>query len=627
MLDGFQVGEADRTAPDIGASRASDPGRVRIAYLDGHRLRRGLLAGAAHVSRQRTELDRINVFPVPDGDTGTNLTLTLRHISDALRDVRNGSISEVAGLAAEAGVLGARGNSGMLFSHFLMGFSSSLGRRLRVGVSEIAEALTHAATALHEALENPREGTIITVARDLAEEARRKARTQRDVYVWLRDLQAAAERSLLRTRELLPVLREAGVVDAGAKGFVSFFEGVVHYIEGHAPGDVVAEAPLPRTHGGDRPSVYAARDAGVGSDEGRYCTQIAVRAVDLAEGDVLRAALAGLGTSTIVLRAGQVAKVHIHSDTPARVSEVLAGFGEVVSERIEDTLLSGAGRHVAVATDSSADLPLDWAERHGVSVVPLQVIVGDRTFRDGIDLDSDGLLEILTDDGAPPPTTSQPPPSDFVDRYRVALERGAEALLGIFVSGSLSGTYASAAAAMKTFEGVPTEAIDSRSGSLGVGLLVARAVELLDDGRDLGDVARELRAVRDRSNLFLTVDTFEYLLRSGRVGRAKAWLGSKLDLKPILSLDDEGRVIKAATARGPAGLRERVLELLEERLAGARRYRLGVSHFAAPAVAEALVAELKHRFDPVEILTGQTTAALAVHTGPGAWAVAYQVEE
>jgi DegV family protein with EDD domain len=214
-----------------------------------------------------------------------------------------------------------------------------------------------------------------------------------------------------------------------------------------------------------------------------------------------------------------------------------------------------------------------------------------------------------------------------VERYRAALDRGAESLLGVFVSGSLSGTYASAAAAMQSFDGVPAEAIDSRSGSLGVGLLVARAVELLDDGMALEEVAKELRAVRDRSNLFLTVDTFEYLLRSGRVGRAKAWLGSKLDLKPILSLDDEGRVIKAGTARGPEGLRERVLELLEERLAGATRYRLGVSHFAAPEVAAALKAEMARRFDAVEILSGQTTAALAVHTGPGAWAVAYQIEE
>jgi DegV family protein with EDD domain len=616
--------EVQAHRPNAAAGRALP--RVRIAYLDGHRLRRGFLAGAAYVARQRAELDRINVFPVPDGDTGTNLTLTLRSISDTLRHVRSDSFSEVAAVAAEAGVLAARGNSGMLFSRYLLGFSESIGLRFRAGPRDIAEALSVAAESLHDVLEDPREGTIITVARDLAAEARRRAHSRQDVYLWLRDLQAAAERSLQRTKDLLPALREADVVDAGAKGLVSFFEGVVHYIEGHAPGDLIAEAPLERTHGGDRPSLYVAREAGVGADEGRYCTQIAVRGPGVPDAADLRRHLRGMGTSTIVLQTGGLAKVHIHADSPETVRDFLGAFGEIVSEVIEDTQLVGAGRHVAVVTDSAADLPHDWAERHGVTVVPLQVIVGDETYRDGIDLDGEGLKEILTTPGAPTPKTSQPAPSVFVDRYRTALDRGGEQLLGIFVSGALSGTYGSASAAMRGFD-VPTESIDSRSGSLGVGLLVARAVELLDDGHSLEEVAAEVRAVRDRSNIFLTVNTFEYLLRSGRVGRAKAWLGGLLDLKPILSLDDQGRVIKAGTARGTDGLLEQVMQLLEDRLSGAKRYRLGVAHFAVPDLAAALVREMENRFDPVEILAGPTTASLAVHTGPGAWAVAYQVEE
>ena len=625
MSDNSEVREIHSSGPAHATGKAARP-RVRIAYLDGHRLRRGFLAGAAHVARQRAELDRINVFPVPDGDTGTNLTLTLRSVSDALRNVRSDSFAEVAGVAAEAGVLAARGNSGMLFSRYLLGFSESVGRRLRVGPRDIAEALSAAAASLHDVLENPREGTIITVARDLAAEARRRAHSRQDVYLWLRDLQAAAERSLQRTKELMPVLREADVVDAGAKGLVSFFEGVIHYIDGHIPGDVIAEAPLERTHGGDRPSLYVAREAGFGSDEGRYCTQIAVRGVDVPDTTEIKRRLSGLGTSTIVLRTGEVAKVHIHADAPETVRRVLGGYGTIVSEVVEDTQLVGAGRHVAVVTDSAADLPHDWAERHGVSVIPLQVIVGDRTYRDGIDLDSDGLKELLTAPGGPAVTTSQPAPSEFTERLTAALDRGAEQLLGIFVSGALSGTYGSAAAAMRKFD-VPACAIDSKSGSLGVGLLVARAVELLDDGHSLEEVVAALEAVRDRSNIFLTVNTFEYLLRSGRVGRAKAWLGGLLDLKPILSLDDQGRVIKAGTARGTEALMEQVLQLVEDRLSGAKRYRLGVAHFAAPDIAREIVSQFEARFDPVEILTGPTTASLAVHTGPGAWAVAYQVEE
>jgi dihydroxyacetone kinase-like predicted kinase len=240
---------------------------TRIAYLDGPRLRRGLLAGIDHVARQRAELDRINVFPVPDGDTGTNLTLTLRSIAHAVRGLDTRSVGEVAGVAAEASVLAARGNSGMLFSNFLLGFARGLRQRIRAGTADIAEALSTAAASLHEALENPREGTIITVAREVAADARRRARLGGDLYPWLRDVSVTGRESLKRTREMLPALREAGVVDAGAKGFVAFFDGVLHYIEG---GVAPEEADLAPEPSGARPSLYVAREAGVGSDEGRY---------------------------------------------------------------------------------------------------------------------------------------------------------------------------------------------------------------------------------------------------------------------------------------------------------------------------------------------------------------------
>ncbi len=143
----------------------------------------------------------------------------------------------------------------------------------------------------------------------------------------------------------------------------------------------------------------------------------------------------------------------------------------------------------------------------------------------------------------------------------------------------------------------------------------------------LEELATELLRVRDQSNIFLTVDRFDCLLRSGRVGRMRAWIGGLLDYKPILTLGDDGRIVAAGKVRGKEALVEHVLELLDEALAGADRYRLGVVHFRAPEVARTLVAELAARYAPVEILSGPTAAALAVHTGAGAWAVAYQIED
>lgn len=596
---------------------------LQIGYLDGRRFRKVILAGVRCVSGEREELDRINVFPVPDGDTGTNLTLTLRSIADAVRPLRSRSLAEVAGAAAEASVLGARGNSGMLFSYLLLGFAQGIGQKLRAGSSEVAEAFSVAAARLHEALDDPIEGTIVSVVRDMAEAGMEggKARDG-DLVPWLRDLHAEAEASLRRTRDLLPVLKKAGVVDAGAKGVVVFFKGVLQLIEGRVETEALDE-PVSEPH----PSLYFARESGVGADEGRYCTQVAIRG-QLPDTPTIREALSGLGTSTIIIRTGSVAKVHIHSDEPRKVIAALARLGSIESERIEDTMLAGtASHHTAVLTDSASDLPREWVERHGVHVIPMQVIVGDDVYRDGIDLQPDEILALMRDSGSPQPRTSQPAPAAFEAAARNARDHGARELLGIFVSSAISGTHASGSRVLQTFDDMPVEVIDSRSASLGVGLLVIRAIELLEQGFDLPALATELRRVRDQSNVFFTVDTMEYLVRSGRIGRTKALLGGMLDIKPILSLTPDGRVIPIGRARGRDAVIEAVFDLLDERLEGARQIRFGVAHFGAEAVAERIADTLRTRYAPREVLVGPATASLGIHTGPGTWVLAYQIED
>jgi DegV family protein with EDD domain len=595
--------------------------RIQIGYLDGRRFRKLILAGVRCVGGERAELDRINVFPVPDGDTGTNLTLTLRAIADAVRPVDSRSLSEVAQVAAEAGVLGARGNSGMLFSHLLLGFSQGIAEKARARRSDIAEAFSLAASRLQTALDDPREGTIVSVVRDMAAVGAEGASRDGDIVSWLQAVKDEGDASLSRTQEQLPALKEAGVVDAGAKGVVKFFEGILSLIEGRLESDDL-EVSTPD----GQPSLYFAREAGVGADEGRYCTQIALRG-ELPPTEVIRASLAGMGTSTIILRTGSVAKVHIHADEPQRVVEALRAFGRIESELIEDTMLAGtASHHTAVITDSATDLPRDWVERHGVHVVPMQVIVGEETYRDGIDLQPDQLLRLMRQPGVRP-GTSQPPPAAFEQAARKALDHGAEELLGIFVSGALSGTFASGAKSLGAFEGVPVEVVDSRSGSIGAGLLVIRAIELLEQGYDLESLATELRRVRDQSNVFFTVDSMDYLLRSGRVGRTKALLGGMLDLKPILSLTPEGKIVPISRARGREAVEEAVFELLDERVEGYREVRFGVVHFGAPEVAQRIAERLRTRYAPKEVLVGPASAALGVHTGPGTWALAYQVED
>jgi DAK2 domain fusion protein YloV len=596
-----------------------------IAYLDGPRLRRSLLAAADWVDAARDELNRINVFPVPDGDTGTNFALTLRAVATGVRRLdRRAPLPEVTRTMAEACVLAARGNSGILLSQFLIGFHENLRGRDSASASDVAAAIRAGANRLSESLDEPVEGTILTVSRDVADAAQVIARDTPNFEELMRRLLDRAYDSLARTPELLTVLKESGVVDAGAKAFVVLLEGIVRFIEGDpiVPADRLPEYEVPDAAAVAR--VAAERDFG-------FCTEVLVRGTALPAATAVRAALRELGGSIVVLVSGELLKVHVHTDTPDRVFALAQGWGTIESTKADDMRAQhralgddAARRSLALVVDSSCDLPDEVLDRHGIVVVPIQVIEGATTYLDRVGISREDLYRRMTEGAVF--TTSQPPPAAFVEAFEDALS-SADAALAILLSKALSGTFASGQAAARAL-GRPITLVDSRSASLGLGLLALRAAELIDAGWTADRIAPELTRIRDQSGGFFTVDTFENLLRSGRVGRGRAWLGTLLDVKPILEVNPEGRVVPLDRVRGREALLPRVLRHLEQRLTPRpRELRVGIAHANALEVAGRLRDDIQARFAPKDCLVSDVTAALGVHTGPGAWGIFYQVED
>src|SRR5690349_9357105 len=204
---------------------------VGIAYVDGPRLARALFAAADWVAAGREAINRINVFPVPDGDTGTNFSLTLRAVADALRALGDAPLSDTARTMARAAVLGARGNSGIMLAHFLPGFADAVGEQSRADVRTPRAAMRQGGYRLYAAPAAPRGGTIPTVAREAGAAAEAAAGDTEDIGELLRRVLDGATASLARTPDLMPVLKAAGVVDAGGQAFVRMLEGVLHGIE------------------------------------------------------------------------------------------------------------------------------------------------------------------------------------------------------------------------------------------------------------------------------------------------------------------------------------------------------------------------------------------------------------
>jgi DAK2 domain fusion protein YloV len=669
---------------------------MKLAYLDGPELRGALIAACDHVQEQRAELNRINVFPVPDGDTGTNFALTTRSIADRLRAHTDPSLGAVAREAAEAGILGARGNCGMILSHYLLGFSESVGDRAALSVPELVQALRYATDHVYRALESPVEGTILTVMRETAEEA--ESRTFANFPILFRRLLRRAYDALARTPDLLPVLRTAGVVDAGAKGFVHLLEGIAAYVSGDpivalsevasgydgASATRAAGAPeLARPDAAvlcapNGPAASATMAAALAeypteSERYRYCTEALVRGPALPDGDTVRAALRERGDSLVVIRTGDLLKIHIHTDAPEELFAYLRTLGELATHKAEDmhaqhaALVRGGGhlqlarRPVVVVTDTACDLPEEVVRAHGIHLVPLSLVFENEVLRDRVDISADVFARRLL--AGEHPTTSQPTPAAFLEAYENAAEEG-EAIVAVTLSGALSGTLTSAEAAARRFQpGMAGNAprggsgrevgradppgasgggagagaggatsgraavhvVDSRGATLLQGLLALRAAELGALGLTPPEIAAELARIRENSGLFFTVDVFDNLLASGRVGRGRAILGSLLDIKPILAMDDVGRVTPLARVRGRKQLLPRVMELLEERVPpGSGRVRFGVVHVACEEVLEEIATELRARYGAeTEVLTGPASPVLATHVGPGAWGLAY----
>jgi uncharacterized protein len=607
---------------------------MNATYLDGAGLRGALIVSADYVQRNRAELNRINVFPVPDGDTGTNLALTVASIADHLRRGTDTSLGVVAREAADAGIMGARGNCGMILSHFFLGFADAIGDRERVRVNEFGPILRSATEHVYEALEKPVEGTMITIMRAIADEADRLQHS--DFVVLFEQLLVRAREALANTPELLPALKKAGVVDAGAKGFVHILEGIAGYLSGD-PLVALDEAPEYDAE----PSVFAAAAAEYTEQEQyRFCTEALVRGKGLPEQGDVRAWLRERGDSLVVIRSGDMLKIHVHTDEPDAVFDYLRGFGQLASHKAEDMHAQHAAnqrasaghmtlarRPISVVADTACDLPEDIVRGHGIHLVPLNLIFENRVLRDRFDISPEQFVEQLKQ-GAHP-STSQPAPAAFMEGFRRASEEG-ENVIAVLLSSALSGTYASAQAAVKQREegAVPIHLFDSKGGSLLQGLLAQKASELGELGWTPERIMAELERVRKQSGFFIVLDTFERALASGRVGRGKAWLGSLLDIKPVLDVDGAGKLVPIDRVRGRKNALPKMLEILERKVPrGKKKLRFGVMHIAAPEMLEPVTKEIRARYGNVDVVTAPGTPVIGTHAGEGAWGIAYLVED
>lgn len=306
--------------------------------IGGAMLKEMFLTGAALLEKNRAYIDSLNVFPVPDGDTGTNMSMTMQSAVKEIQNCKGTNVSDIAAAASLGALKGARGNSGVILSQILRGFARALSGKEEMAPENFAAALTTGTEAAYKAVMKPKEGTMLTVARMMAEAVTKEANEGANLYKLIDVMIDEGERALLLTPELLPVLKEAGVVDSGGKGLVTILRGFKMVIDGEEVDEYV---PAPQQNTAEITGNEEGADLEALDDiEFGYCTEFFIIHLDEsfseADLDKLREKLMKIGDSVVVAYDSDFIKIHVHSNCPGKILQLALRLGEIDRIKIEN---------------------------------------------------------------------------------------------------------------------------------------------------------------------------------------------------------------------------------------------------------------------------------------------------
>ena len=594
----------------------------KIKELDGKQLYYSFLAGAQRIFEQQKLLNKINVFPVADADTGTNLASTMRSIMDATIPTEN--LKQTAVALADAALIGARGNSGIIFAQFLYGFSNEIKPDEALTVQSFAESVKKAVAYAYDAIANPVEGTILTVIKDWAEYVYLLKDTFDDFTKLLVEAYSKALESLAATTGKLEVLARSHVVDAGAKGFVFWLEGIMDFF---TMGAEKAMRKPEQTINLAEEMVEMPHDV----INFRFCTEALIAGVQL-DKHKIRNFIQHCGDFLVVAGSPQKLRIHIHTDFPAEVFSQLQQFGNITYQKVDDMVMQNEIQFnrkypVALVTDSSCDLPKELVDKYQIHVVPLSVHFGESYFLDRLTINPPQFyaMQEKSDVNA---SSAQPASKEFQNKFEY-LATHYDSIIGIHLSQGLSGTYSSSEKGSKdviTRTGKQIDVINSKSLTGGLGLIVLRAARALENGSSHEELVGKMEEWKSKSMVRVSVATLKYIVRSGRVSPLKSFVAKLLDLKPIIAIDQEGKASLFSKSFSEKGSMKKMMKHIARETSGKKIWEYAITHANNAAAAQWYSMEMEKLTGKKPVFIDHASPALVANTGPGVVAVSLMLE-
>lgn len=598
-------------------------GQEKVDQLDGKQLYYSFLAGAQKIFEHQKELNKINVFPVSDADTGTNLASTMRSIVDS--SVPSKDLKKTATSLADAALIGARGNSGIIFAQFLYGFSNELKDEGSVDVKNFSQTINSAVRYAYESISNPVEGTMITVIREWAESVHKLKDKIADFKKLFTDSYKNAKQSLAETTQKLEVLAKNKVVDAGAKGFVVFLEGIIDFFKN---GEIKG---LIKKH--ERIESFQEKIEAIPHEDitFRYCTEALLSGEGLDRCYFLKK-LEEYGDSVVVAGSPQKIRIHVHTDHPTNLFNELYKCGTIIYQKVDDMIMQNdvainRKAKIAILTDSTSDLPKEILERYQIHVVPLTIHFGDNYFLDQVTLTSQKFYELLESSDVYP-SSAQPTYKEFYNKYNY-LTTLYDSVIGIHISDKLSGTYSNSSKAARVIAGdtkTPISVINSKRVTGAFGLLVLRVALEIEKGTSFEELTEKANQWANRTEEYVSVKTLKYMVKGGRVSPMKGAIANLLNLKPIVSVDQEGKSVLFDKSFSEKGSMKKILKLVSKELGNKKLWGYAITHANNNSSAGWYTKKLKELTSKDPLFISETSPVIGVNAGSGVVCVSLMFE-
>jgi len=528
-----------------------------MKYLTQKELKEMFLKSWQRVEEKKEEINKINVFPVPDMDTGSNLAKTLLGVKEAIEKKEFKDLSEISEAALDGALTTAQGNAGVIYTGFLAGFLPLLDKN-PVDAKRLALAFEEGQKRAWKSMFNPKEGTILDVIDAAAQTFIEESKKEADIIKILKKAIEKAKEALMNTREKLEILKKANVVDAGGLGFLMILES---YLEALEPTFTKFSA------GKEKPSEKISKFIQVLSNRYEIVSLIENLKVDEKEiGEKLKK----LGNSLDIVQVGKKMKIHIHTDYPEEVKNMIRNFGQIQDLREEDMTKEVIGEpsvrkvSIGIVTENVTMLLPKIIERYQIEIAEAKYdwpeeknIPGDNIYQKMRVVEKYGIKTT--------PKTTQATPKQYLDAFKKQLQRpstraelgagpvphrnkvsgaGFDKVLCITISSKISGCYNSAVQAREMLSDEEKERIfilDSENAAAGEALLVLKAIELIQEQREIGEIIDELKNLIPKTHLYLMFEDPKWIESIGRITSSQAnWIRrmKKLRLHPIMEFKE-----------------------------------------------------------------------------------------